>query len=139
MNRLVWLLFVAFTMLSACEKEVQTAQGNLVGTWELRRSGGGMIANRPSTYAPGNGAIYSFAGNTYKRYANGILIDSGTYTLTKEEAVINNEKVEYRIYFSKGSSIKTYINVSSNRLTIYLGEIALDGVQNEYERVEDLN
>jgi hypothetical protein len=82
MKKLLFLLSLLAAL--SCHKPGTVSTNNnekIEGSWELRRSEGGIAGT--IVYAPANGQVYSFtADNTFTCRSNGTVADSGSYTLT---------------------------------------------------------
>ncbi|HEY0895908.1 MAG TPA: hypothetical protein VGE15_05100 [Sphingobacteriaceae bacterium] len=128
------ILFSGMVMLG-CKKE--NVEKSIVGTWELRNVAGGQLPVDPSVIAPGSGSLITFSDDGYERRVKGTVVSSGSYSLRKESANVNGDNADYRIVFDdQSSAIKSYISLSGNTLKIHYGEIALDGIQETYKRIE---
>lgn len=125
---LVLAVFFAFT---ACKKK--SLEKGINGTWELRYVAGGQIAGANPNYKKGNGDIYVFNNQNFERHSQGKIVQSGTFVLSTESKFINNSHANSAITFST-STEKYYTNLSGNKLTIFLGVIAADGIESTYER-----
>ncbi|GAA3978001.1 hypothetical protein GCM10022246_32840 [Pedobacter ginsengiterrae] len=128
--KLTLVLSILF-IFSACKKK--SLEKGINGTWELRHVAGGMIAGADPNYKKGNGDIYVFNNQNFERYSQGKLIQSGTFVMSTERKDINNNQANSAITFST-SAEKYYTNLSGNKLTIFIGVIAADGVEVTYER-----
>jgi hypothetical protein len=122
-------MMLLFSLIS-CKKK--SAESNLNGTWELRYTEGIQVAGADPNYKAGNGNILKFSGNNYERYADNKLIDSGTFSLQEEVKNINNTRSNYSILLKNND--KLYINLSGNKLIVFIGVIAADGIENHYEK-----
>lgn len=126
------ILFTFLFCFTGCKKA--SLEKGINGTWELRHVEGGQIPNADPNYKSGNGDIYKFDNQNFERYDKGKLITSGTFVLTTERKDINNNSANGAITFST-SPEKYYIKLSGNKLTIFIGVIAADGVEVTYERL----
>jgi hypothetical protein len=149
MNRSVGLkLFVviALVIAVACNKDQAKKSGNnqdsIVGTWELRKTSGGMMPGE-QVYPSGNGAILKFDNGHYERYVNGSLTKTGEYEIVSDGTVgqsvclvmPDGQFTNRIIYDNETVSEKVFIQVSNNKLTFISGCYALDGGHSsEYER-----
>lgn len=122
---------------SACKKDKTTSdQEALNGSWELRSVLGIQVPNVDPNYKAGNGNIFQFKNGAFKRYAAGKAIDSGSYTLRKNEMKINNNtathqlQVESKVYATNTLNLK----LGGDKLVIFDGVIAADGSESTYEK-----
>ncbi len=66
------------------ERKKLSEPTTIIGTWELRKTSGGMMPGFKS-YANGNGNLFKFKqGGGYEIYEGGILSVSGTYSLVAD-------------------------------------------------------
>lgn len=128
--KLTLVLTILF-VFTACKKK--SLEKGINGTWELRHLVGGMIAGADPNYKKGNGDIYVFNDQKFDRYSKGKIIESGTFVISTERKDINNNHANSAITFST-STEKYYTNLSGDKLTIFIGVIAADGVEVTYER-----
>lgn len=128
--KLTIVLTILFTF-SACKKK--SIEKGINGTWELRHVAGGMLAGVDPNIKKGNGDIYIFNNQNFERYSNGKIIQSGTFVISTESKDINNNHANSAIIFST-STEKYYTNLSGDKLIIFMGVIAADGVEVTYER-----
>lgn len=128
--KLTLILAILFSF-SACKKK---SLGNGInGSWELRYVAGGQIAGADPNYRKGNGEIYVFNNQNFEQFSKGKVIQSGTFVMSTESKDINNNHANSSITFST-STEKYYTKLSGNKLTIFIGVIAADGVEVTYER-----
>jgi hypothetical protein len=134
---------VLIVFFGSCKKDV-ASHGSITGTWELRQAQNGMVPT--IDYPAGNGNILIFSGSGYEKYTNGNLVKSGQYTLVSDASaeasvglVIPQGQFTTRIIFDNDLvSPKTFIEKSSNKLTLLSGYFPLDGGSHLlYERIED--
>jgi hypothetical protein len=114
-----------------CTKRVST-NNSLVGSWELRSWYGGYSATGGGTLQPGNGNIYSFTGNTYRYYENNVLRDSGNYIITTGVNPNTGDSLPAILF---NNAYKYSFSLSGDKLTMYVGTVAADGVVNTYQRI----
>ncbi|MFC3562701.1 hypothetical protein [Pedobacter jamesrossensis] len=126
------LSLIMLFSFTACKKK--TIEKGINGTWELRYVAGGQIAGADPNYKKGNGDIYIFNNQNFERYSKGKVIQSGTFVITTERKDINNNQANSAITFST-STEKYYTNLTGDKLTIFIGVIAADGVEVTYERL----
>ena len=140
-------LFVVIALLiaGACNKDQakksRNDQSSIRGTWELRKTSGGMMPGE-QVYAPGNGNMLKFDGGHYERYVNGSLTKAGEYEIVSDKTVGQSVCLEMPvgqftnriIYDSNTTSEKVFIQIVNNKLTFISGCYALDGGHSsEYE------
>lgn len=128
--KLTLILAILFSF-SACKKK--SLEKGINGSWELRYVAGGQIAGADPNYRKGNGEIYVFNNQNFEQFSKGKVIRSGTFVMSPESKEINNNHANSSITFST-STEKYYTNLSGNKLTIFIGVIAADGVEVTYER-----
>ncbi|WP_144008953.1 lipocalin family protein [Pedobacter africanus] len=133
MKRILNLTLMAMLLLTALSCKKVVSKDGIEGTWELRHLAGGQVPGLDPNFKKGNGNKYKFEGQTYTRYEKGEITESGTFTLEKADVAINASKANARIRFSP-SEDEYYINLSGNKLTIFIGIIAADGVETTYKR-----
>lgn len=130
MKQLVIVIGVACFIFTACRKK-ETESSSLSGTWELTKISGQVIID----YPPGNGTKWKFTETNYEFYRNDTLRKSGTFTLVNDGSVSEsvcltipaNEYKQRIIYNSQSDSVKVFIQVSGNRLSMISGCYANDG------------
>ena len=139
LSKVMMSLLVLLTLFS-CKKQKNEPAAQLDGNWELRTAfGGNMVGS--GEYAPGSGNMLKFSGNAYERYSNGTKVDYGTFVIAKEKVAINNSESNFNITFTSSNPnifigiMKQSINLSANKLTVFLGVIAADGVEYHYVRL----
>ena len=109
----------------------------LEGAWELRNVFGGFgPPGRPNNFAPGNGNIRSFKDSTFQYYANGKLVDSGTFTLTRDTCPATQTVMDAFI-LSNSYGHEIFFEISKDTLTLYNGIIAADGTIEKYVRTNN--
>ncbi len=123
-----YLLFLICTVLFvSCDKKA--AEPDLEGSWVLKSHSGGM--NGQPVSMQGYGIV--LAGNAYKKFMDGKLVESGYYTVTSEKSFIDGRVMSRIIY--DNSQIKTFAEMKNNELIIYSGAaIAADGTIDTYVR-----
>jgi len=97
-------------------------------------------------YPSGNGNIIEFTDSIYKKYANGNLIKSGYYTITRDTSVREavgilvapGQFTDRMIFDNDTVSNKTFIDISDNKLTFLSGFFPFDGGSSvSYERKQN--
>jgi len=137
------ILFIGAIVLISCNKAEQKTNGKqdnsgtLNGKWELRVLHGGMAVN-PSgpNYPPGNGDMWRFTDSLYERYANGQIVVSGKYSLTKDTSQATGKYMDAFI-LQQDFPYKIFFEFSNDSLVMYNGMIAADGTITKYVRVEN--
>jgi len=131
-----YIFFAACLFLTACNKQGNDPV-NISGDWELRM----VRSDMPTTmYPAGNNNIIVFTANTYSRYAGGVLLKTGTYTIipdaTFNALVVRPGEYTHRIvYDGNDNAQKIFIQLSGDKLDFVTGQFATDGgVQEEYQR-----
>ena len=122
-----YLLFlIGIILFVSCDK---AAEPGLEGSWVLKSHSGGMIAQPVSIQ--GYGIVLD--GNTYKKYVDGQLVQSGSYMLTSEKSFID-DRVMTRIIYDNNPS-KTFAEIKNSELIMYVeAHIAADGIMETYVR-----
>lgn len=117
-------------LMSAAGCKKKSAETNLNGTWELRHINGIHVAGVSPDFPAGNGNLLEFNGQEYKRYIDGKVVSSGSFSLKKEaEVAVNNTKANYSILFNNE---KLLVNLSAKKLVVFDGVIAADGTESTY-------
>jgi hypothetical protein len=116
-----------FFFLSACKKELTTSE-KLIGTWELKTEYGGF-SSTITHFPPGNGNLIEFGNNFYKKYQNGQVYESGSYTI--------KDTVWQQLHGSAlgfGSSpIYYFIQIKNSVLSMTF--MVIDGGGSDYRRI----
>jgi len=149
MNRSVGLnlfVLIALVIAGACNKDQGKKSGKsqspIDGTWEIRKTSGGMMPGE-QLHSPGNRNMLKFDNGQYEQYVNGALTKSGEYEIVSDNTVGQSVCLEMPdgqfasriIYDNETTSEKVFIQVSNNTLTFISGCYALDGGHSsEYER-----
>lgn len=144
MKNLFKLTLSLLLLLSIFSCKKQNAEATIEGSWEIRESKGGYrlaSSSDKDTYSAGNGTIIKFSGTTYEKYAQGKLVDNGTFTIEKEKQQINDKESNYNITFVSvnpalfQATIKQSMNLSSKTLILFFGQIAADGTETLYVKL----
>lgn len=125
-------LILLITIFGCKKKDSAESPVTLNGSWELRNVLGLQVQGADPNYTPGNGNIFVFSEGNFKKYANGKLVDSGSYTIQKEEVKINNNASNYSMLLN--NKTKLYLKIADRTLVIFDGVIAADGYEATYER-----
>lgn len=131
-------------ILFSCKKNSGDKSDNnsLLGYWELAETSGAMMPARQ--YGAGNGNVIEINTFTYKRYANGQLIASGTYTTVPDNTVEKNvclvfedDRYTRRIIFDTAqAAAKQFYDIRDDKLSFIAGCYAIDaGHKEEYRRI----
>ena len=133
------LLILCILVILGCNRsktsdEKKIYSDSLQGAWELRELRGGMIAGLSPYYSPGNGNVWSFSDSTFKHYAEGKLVDSGTYTLTRDTCPATLTEMDAFV-LSNSYGYEIFFEISKDTLTLYTGVIAADGTIAKYIRI----
>lgn len=126
------LFLLLITIFSCKKKDSEPSPATLNGTWELRHVLGIQVQGADPNYSPGNGNIFVFTNGNFKSYTNSKPLDSGTYTIQKEDLAINNNKANYSILLN--NKTKFYIKIAKRTLIVFDGVIAADGYEATYEK-----
>lgn len=132
--RLLTLLCLLI-FISSCKKET-VLKNSLVGDWEYRSTYGGYTELGP--YKPvlkGNGNIYRFTKTELQKISKGVVYETISYTIVKEEKQVNIDKTSYKLVTNSQSNPEIPFKISGKRLTLYYGNIALDGWETTYEKL----
>jgi hypothetical protein len=84
MKNLLTITFALAIIALSCKKAEKVAlSSSIIGTWELRKSGGGFILGYQS-FPPGNGSTLQFnRDSTFLLYSSFKLISQGTFQVVK--------------------------------------------------------
>lgn len=122
------LLLSAGILATSCKKNRDGSA--LQGSWELRTTVGGMLPDQ--TYPPGNGNRIKFTDTAYEMYEKGALTKAGKYSISPESKKINNDTADYKLVLDGTTTY--YLKVSGNKIVIFIGVIAADGVEMTYQK-----
>jgi len=138
-----------FISLGSCKKcqdsdaKIPTSANDIAGTWELRKTSGGMMPGFRS-YPDGNGNLIKFKdGGIYEIYEKSLLKLTGSYTVVADTAfeasvclVAIKDQYQNRVVFDGNNNRKAFFQLfNNNKLVFYEGCYALDaGHSEEYER-----
>ena len=114
------LMILVAGMFAACTKSGEISPVNLIGKWELSHRYGGNILPQDTTFQAGNGNILQFnADSSFKQYANGAVISSGSFHIHNGQLYFNTNAYNAQQFYDM-------VSVSGNLLTIkpILGDIA---------------
>jgi hypothetical protein len=139
MMKRILIIASACIIITACRKENRSSSSSIAGTWELTKSSGQIIID----YPPGNGTKWKFTGNTYEFYKDDTLAKSGNFELIKDNSVSESVCLvipagQYSnriVYDNRSDSVKVFIQVSGNKLSMISGCYAYDaGSTQDYIR-----
>lgn len=118
------LLFTAF--FTSCNKDSQSNGKVLQGVWELRAGAGGMLANNPTDYRPGNGSLWAFKQTTFERIYKDSVYRSGTYSISRGTGTNLNtgRKIDQFIFNNEPAES---FELRNDTLKLYYGAISYDG------------
>ena len=111
------------------------------GSWEMRE----QVSSMRTTYPAGNGNRLRFADDTYQKFENGSLVQSGQYKIIPDSTARRQVGLELNpgeftrviIFDNDTSSPKTFIQITGNKLVLLSGFFPSDaGVQTTYEKVD---
>lgn len=113
----LFLLAVTISCKKKSDKYGDANPNSVVGTWELRASGGG-ITGQTTTYPVGNGNLLILTDSTYQRISTGLTSgDSGTYYIRTDTSA--SQQVRKIIIFNNyDPPYKTVIEVDAQNLTL---------------------
>ena len=117
------------------EKVLSADSTTLAGTWELRHRLGGMRTSDPN-YLPGNGNIIKFAQQKREMYADGKLYESGNFTIKDSVVRINNNWSTHYVDFGNDGHQKRFIRLGEGKLVEFIAQIATDGAEMTYVKIE---
>jgi hypothetical protein len=121
------LIIIAALFITSCEKA--NVKLSLPGSWQLSQVSGGMIGNQPA----GKGYGLELTGTEYRKFENGQVVKSGTYTLVYEKPLLSDRKMYRIIYDNDLKATKQFIDIKKGTMIIYLGgPNVLDGLQLTY-------
>ena len=143
---LKFFVVIALVIGAACNKDQSKKTGDgdglIFGTWELRKTSGGMMPGE-QVFPRGNGNMLKFESNHYERHVNGSLTRTGQFEIVSDNTVSESVclvmpegQFKNRIIYDNDTvSEKVFIQVSNNKLTFISGCYAFDaGHSSEYER-----
>lgn len=104
----------------------------LEGTWELRKTRGGMLGGNPNIPA-GNGDILKFNRQKLERYFEGKLYDSKQFTIIESKVKINQTESTHLLKF--GSNVESYFRLEGDNLILFVGQMAADGIEATYVKL----
>lgn len=140
------VLLIFGVLFPACQKKSphNTSQSqNILGTWELCQTSGGMSPG-VNSYSRGNGHLLQFGSASYNLYAGGQLQKRGVYTILPDTTAVTSVCLvlpagQYGnrvIYDNNDSATKHFFQIADNTLTFLAGCYALDvGEKIVYVRV----
>ena len=128
---LVVLLLIA---VISCKKKAgePVVIPQINGIWELRHIEGIQVANADPNFKPGNGNLLKFEQSNFKSYVDGKMTNNGTYVIKEEKNSVNGKTTNYSLLLNDKD--KYYLNLSGNKLVLFIGSIPADGVESTYER-----
>jgi len=150
MNFIIRIACICFCIgLASCKKNQDNSgktpipSNDIVGSWELRKTSGGMMPGFKS-YPDGNGNLIKFKdGGSYEIYEKSQLKLTGTYTVVADTAfeasvclVAIKDQFINRVVFDGVNNRKAFFQLfNNNKLVFYEGCYALDaGHSEEYEK-----
>ena len=136
-NILNSVLALCLLVAAGCDKEKQTAT-ELEGKWELIEVKG-SVSNADSEVPAGSGIFLSFNDGTYERSVNFKVVESGSFSISKNEAEVDGVKYSHEIKFSSDESNSIgqilHVKVSNDRLTLSAGAIADNKATATYKKI----
>lgn len=143
MRMQIILTLTLFVLLfSGCQEneplpaEIARTATPLEATWELRSYHGGLLPGK--IFSPGNGFILKFTQDQYYKYAEGQLVESGTYSVVNENFFYTEQMMDRIIYDNDADFPKTFYQISADSLFIYFAApIAVDGLESVYVRIKN--
>ena len=137
----ILVILAILAILVGCNRSETTDEkkiysDSLEGAWELREVRGGMVAGLSPYYSQGNGNIWRFSESTLHHYAEGKLVDSGTFTITRDTCPATQTEMDAFI-LSNSYSHHIFFEISKDTLTLYNGIIAADGTIEKYVRINN--
>jgi hypothetical protein len=127
MKPILCLLLLA--LLSGCKKEELSFREQLIGTWELQKSYGGLT---PSTtdFPSGNGHTKTFTETDYTEYKASQILEYGKYTIV--DTVLQGKKGG--IMYVDSSLFPYFMYINDSKLILsFLGS---DGGGSEYRKLK---
>lgn len=91
---------------------------SILGEWELRTTINGLTGIQ-TNYSSGNSSILKFDKSNFEIYSNGQLVNSGSYIIIKDTNTLTHSLANRIIYNNETNSIKTFVEIDSEELTIY--------------------
>ena len=125
-------LIFCLSVFSGCRKNnIAQSTSQLPGQWELRTVFGSQVPGIGPNFTSGNGNIWEFTTSAYKRYTNGQVASSGTYTLSKANT-FNSGIPQDAIILNGDTTLKFHFEIIKDTLTMYVGSIPADGYIAKY-------
>jgi hypothetical protein len=117
------LAFILFPILFISCKKDHEQYTVISGSWELRAAynGQGGVINYPA----GNGNLLKFTPDTYQKYSNGAIQQSGTYKIIKHNSQVLGGTRDRIVYDNDMDSPAIIISLSHDSLMFSLD--AYDG------------
>ena len=137
---LVLMMLVFMGCSSNPGKKSSVLMKEIEGTWEMRE----QVSSMRNTYPAGNGNRLQFADDTYQKFKDGALLQSGQYKIIPDSTASREVGLELKpgefnhaLIFDNDTSIpKTFFQITGNKLILLSGFFPSDaGVQTTYEKV----
>lgn len=133
MRYLIALLLVTL-IIQYCKKNNDTP-GSYYGSWELRSAEGGLAGY--IEYPPANGNIIVITEDSLFEYVNHVLIAKNRFELIKDTLRgYGNDRLADKLLPDPVMGIEGFLERKGNKLILYQGIPAADGVSSIYQRIE---
>lgn len=129
-------MLLLVSVISCKKQKGEISAASVEGTWELRHVEGLQVAGMDPNFKAGNGNLLIFKDNILQKFSDGKLVKSTAFTIKPEKVKVNNTTSEASITYDNKD--KDYLSVSGNKLILFVGQIAADGVEQTYEKIAPL-
>ena len=116
MNLKSVLLIFVVSLFVSCTSSEKVTQQKLIGTWNWIGSSGGIDGRTETPESTGKSKRLEISSNTIKRYQNGDLVVTNTYTIQTRESIIFGEPREMLVYTENFSQV---FELKQNELTLF--------------------
>lgn len=137
--KLSFALLLLISVIGCKKKNEEVSADSLHGSWVLKSVAGGQTAAVPG-YKPNNAQVLTFYGGKFQRDENGKEVENSTYIIRPENKQFNDKTANYSIRFNAdeksflNTQDRIYLSLSGNKMILFIGVIAADGVEMTYER-----
>lgn len=123
-------IILSFIILSGCtRKKVNTEESEIIGNWNWVESFGGIAGILETPESTGNTIQLDISSNTIKKYVNGVLESSLSYSIETGDSGILGGTQEMIIY---ENDFRQSFILTGNTLLLY--DECDDCFQHEYEK-----
>ncbi|MCX2584357.1 hypothetical protein [Pedobacter sp. MR22-3] len=117
-------------LFSACKKDNSKIE-SLSGRWELISTTEGLTG-KTTTFAPGQGNILEFNGDTFTEIRSNKVIREGKYSTTRKESIITKQKEDFLIL--ENSGMNAFFTITDDKLSLNMD--AYDSGGHTYRRIK---